>query len=200
MQLLFQLLQDGFLLIQSTIFRYNRIYGTFAILPLFLVWLQWSWQIVLFGAEIGFVSQNFDTGTFDNSGNTQETLRMRSTAQLACAALIYNNFSRGEGALSGNEISRKLHLPENTLKSCLNDLVSSRIINQLADREDPTYAPGFPSETFTAGDCLKTLAGAGQESSELAPALANVRNILDRFDRSYCHTESDPLLKDLWQG
>ena len=62
----FIILQDGFLLLQKKVFSYNRLYGGFAALPLFLVWMNWSWQIVLFGAEISFVSQNIDSGIFAN--------------------------------------------------------------------------------------------------------------------------------------
>ena len=36
----------------------GAVYGTFAALPLFLVWLQTSWVIVLYGAEIAFACQN----------------------------------------------------------------------------------------------------------------------------------------------
>ncbi|MBR2373234.1 MAG: YihY/virulence factor BrkB family protein, partial [Lentisphaeria bacterium] len=103
--LLFQLVQDGFIFLQGNIFKYNRIYGTFAVLPLFLVWLQWSWQIALFGAEVGFVSQNIDSGVFDGSGNSLDTMRMRRANQLACAALIYRGFADGQGGVSINEIS-----------------------------------------------------------------------------------------------
>jgi hypothetical protein len=38
--------------------QYNAIYGSFAALPLFLIWLQMSWLIVLFGAELSFAHQN----------------------------------------------------------------------------------------------------------------------------------------------
>ena len=37
---LFQILQDGFIYLQRSVFSYNRIYGSFAALPLFLVWMN----------------------------------------------------------------------------------------------------------------------------------------------------------------
>ena len=54
----FQLLQWGYIHFQVGVSKYNAIYGSFAALPLFLVWLNWSWLIVLFGAEISFSAQN----------------------------------------------------------------------------------------------------------------------------------------------
>ena len=37
---------------------YNAIYGSFAALPLFMLWVQISWTICLFGAELTFANQN----------------------------------------------------------------------------------------------------------------------------------------------
>jgi membrane protein len=37
---------------------YNAIYGSFAALPLFMLWVQFSWTICLFGAELTFANQN----------------------------------------------------------------------------------------------------------------------------------------------
>ena len=36
---------------------YNAIYGSFAALPLFMLWVQISWTICLFGAELTFTNQ-----------------------------------------------------------------------------------------------------------------------------------------------
>ena len=45
-----------FLYINSQLWvsKYNAIYGSFAALPLFLLWLQISWTICLFGAELAY--------------------------------------------------------------------------------------------------------------------------------------------------
>jgi len=44
--------QHAYLQFQIGVARYNAIYGGFATLPLFLVWLQVSWTVVLYGAEL----------------------------------------------------------------------------------------------------------------------------------------------------
>ena len=62
---LFQVLQFTYLNFQFIIAKYNAIYGSFAALPLFLFWLQFSWLIVLFGAEISYAHQNINTFEFD---------------------------------------------------------------------------------------------------------------------------------------
>ncbi len=39
---------------------YNAIYGSFAALPLFMLWVQISWTICLFGAELTFTNQQMN--------------------------------------------------------------------------------------------------------------------------------------------
>jgi membrane protein len=50
--LIFQLFQKFYLSIIISITSYNAIYGSFAVVPLFMVWLYLSWLIVIFGGEV----------------------------------------------------------------------------------------------------------------------------------------------------
>ena len=195
--LLFQLLQDGFLFLQGNIFKYTRIYGTFAVLPLFLVWLQWSWQIALFGAEIGFVSQNLDTGIFDGKGNSIENLLLRRADQLACAAMIYKAFSRNEGSVSFASLTKEINLPGTILASQLHELCQKRVILALNTDGNISYAPGFPTDTFTAGDCLAKLDGNDELPQPQIEILNRAFSLLKRFEVNNRHTETDTLLKDI---
>jgi membrane protein len=52
---IYQLVQLAYISFQIGVSNYGAIYGSFAALPLFLVWLQLSWLIVLLGAELSFV-------------------------------------------------------------------------------------------------------------------------------------------------
>ena len=53
--------------IHSQIFlsSYNAIYGSFAALPLFMLWVQISWSICLFGAQMTFTNQNMKRRGFN---------------------------------------------------------------------------------------------------------------------------------------
>jgi membrane protein len=58
--LAFELAKWGFNLYVNAIIleAYNKIYGALGIIPIFLIWVYLSWIIVLFGAEVAFVTQN----------------------------------------------------------------------------------------------------------------------------------------------
>lgn len=46
---------------QVSLSRYDAVYGAFASIPIFLLWLYVSWMLILFGAEIAFAIQNHAT-------------------------------------------------------------------------------------------------------------------------------------------
>ena len=57
---IYQVVSWAYIVFQVGVSKYNGIYGSFAALPLFLIWLQTSWTIVLFGAELSYVIQNIE--------------------------------------------------------------------------------------------------------------------------------------------
>ena len=57
---IFLLFQWGYVYLQRWMTTSNAIYGSFAALPLFLIWLQTSWEILLFGGELSFAYQNVE--------------------------------------------------------------------------------------------------------------------------------------------
>ena len=74
-----------FLYLQTQMFvtRLNAVYGVIAAVPLFLIWLNFSWQIVIYGAQLSFGIQNIDTYnisndiTFRDAFGADKALRVR---------------------------------------------------------------------------------------------------------------------------
>ena len=54
------LLQIAYIHSQIWVTGYNAIYGSFAALPLFMLWVQISWAICLFGAQLTYTNQNLN--------------------------------------------------------------------------------------------------------------------------------------------
>ena len=57
----FGALQFFYLETQLLVSRLNGIYGTFAAVPLFMIWLNLSWNIILIGAEVSYAFQHVDS-------------------------------------------------------------------------------------------------------------------------------------------
>lgn len=56
--------QDIYISLQIGVANYNAIYGSFATLPLFLVWIYLGWLFILGGAQVAFACQNMATYRF----------------------------------------------------------------------------------------------------------------------------------------
>ena len=62
----FVVVQFFYLETQLLVSGLNAVYGVFAAIPLFLVWMNISWTLILFGAELSHAYQNVDTYNINN--------------------------------------------------------------------------------------------------------------------------------------
>lgn len=76
--------------------KYNKIYGTLAAIPLFLFWVQMSWQIMLFGAEVAFSVQNAETYSHERLASNPSA-RSRLCLAFALMKKITAAFESGKG-------------------------------------------------------------------------------------------------------
>lgn len=183
--MLYQLLQDGFIYVQSALYRYNTIYGSFAALPLFLIWLQWSWQVALFGAEIGYVHQNASSGLFDRVETGPLSLQLRREYQLALARIVYRNFDDGKGPTAFSELRAALPLPMIRLQPLVRELVEAEVFERVESSGDAVlFTPGRPTERQTVCDLFDQLDRNGATDPEhpaarilsgITPRLAQIR-------------------------
>ena len=58
--LAFTVVQYLYMETQMFVSRMNAVYGVFAAIPLFMVWLNIGWFIILLGSELSYVFQNVD--------------------------------------------------------------------------------------------------------------------------------------------
>lgn len=56
----FLVFQYLYLETQMFVGKLSMVYGVIAAIPLFLIWLNYSWQIIIYGAELTFGFQNLD--------------------------------------------------------------------------------------------------------------------------------------------
>ena len=58
----------NYLYLETQVFvtRLNAIYGVFAAVPLFMVWINVGWYIILIGSEISYAFQNVDNYNIEN--------------------------------------------------------------------------------------------------------------------------------------
>lgn len=140
---IFVLFQLAYVFIQSRLTNYNAIYGSFAAVPLFLIWLQTSWQIVLFGAELSFAYQNIRKFEFEKTAG-EMSLEYRKKALLVIMHQIVRHFMAGGSAMSSEEIARNLNLPVRVVRDTVFAL-------EKAGLDRPGRQPGRKDGTVRAG-------------------------------------------------
>jgi len=140
----FQAFQGLYIYFQSSASRTSAIYGSFAALPLFLVWLQISWLLVLLGGEISYAVQNAGA-----KGSLVEEDEMSISFQrkivLLISKVIIDRFSKAEKAIFAEEISEKTGVSLNSTNYILKRLTEVGIISKvITDNADKiAYQPAL---------------------------------------------------------
>ena len=108
--IMYDLLQAAYLSLQIGVSSYNAIYGSFAALPLFVVWLQMGWMIVLFGCEVAFFLQNYEIYR-NNNRFSDLSFSLKKVIALQITHLIVKNFIQLKNPLTAAGIATELVIP-----------------------------------------------------------------------------------------
>lgn len=154
----FQEMQDLYIYGQTYISKINAVYGSFAALPLFLLFLQLAWYIILFGAELSFAIQHHKNFLYD-SDLKQISPKYKKLITLLICDWIVDRFKAGEPAITMGEIAQKSNIPDRLVNNIVNNLISVGIISEI-NMEDPKLMgmqPAMPTELITTGLILRKL-------------------------------------------
>ena len=198
---IFLLFQWGYVYVQRWMTSYNAIYGSFAALPLLLIWLQTSWQILLFGGELSFAYQNIS-----RFAEERESLRIsydqRRKVLLAVMILVARNFRDHGGTLSTDAIRDRLGLPTRIVNDVLFQLVQAGqlIAVRSGDGErDVAFAPAHDLASTTVYGILEAVERTGQATLDLGqtPELARMNQEVESLKEEVRHSSNNARLSDL---
>ena len=139
-----QLFQLVYINSQIWISNYNAIYGSFAVLPFFLLWMQTSWIICLVGAEISFCRQNAED--FYSFKPQEPSFNSRLKMSWRIMELVGERFSAGEAALTALEIKKRIGIPMRSVNALLYDLQRIHCVAEMVHDEKGDTAQYLPAE------------------------------------------------------
>jgi membrane protein len=194
---LYQGFQFGYIKFQIGVSKYNAVYGSFAALPLFLIWLQVSWLIVFLGAEIAFAYQNVHTYEFEPDC-LSASHSFKRLVSLAIIHLLVHNFSQGKEALDEDQISHQLETPIRLVRQILFELMEARLITpvQRESEKNPAYQPAMNPNSLTIKNVIDALDQRGTDDIPVAKTEA-VETLSDCLKKLGDELEKSPWNREL---
>lgn len=195
----FQFWQIIYIDFQVDISSYSIVYGSFAALPLFLIWMQVNFLIFLFGAEIAAQTEN---DRFFKTVSINDRFTMITQKQLALIVLheITSNFLKGEGAHSIDQISKQLGISLLDARQALHTLEKANIIAEISvtSRSIELYQLIVNPELFTIHEVSDLIDQhlLRQARSKETTTLLIVSNCFEKFEKSIKESGVNLNLKD----
>lgn len=162
--IVFQIFQMLYISGQVWISKYNAIYGSFAALPLLLLWLQLTWFIVLFGVELTYAHQNIKKFSFEKEVNNISR-RYRDFILLAITTLIVKRFETGETPYTSDEISETYSIPTQLVNDSIYKLMEAGVLCEtpIEDDKETGYIPAIDINQITVSYLLDKIDQFGSE-------------------------------------
>ena len=163
----FQFLQYFYIHFQLWVSSYNAIYGSFAALPLFMLLLQISWYICLFGAELSYVDQHINS-FFHGKELPGLSRQYHDFLCILIMSLICKRFAAGKKAYTADKLAHAHRIPLRLVNDILYELCSAGLLLEVGTNNEgknvSTYVPARDTSTLTLGILLTTLSQSGYEN------------------------------------
>jgi membrane protein len=197
---IYQIFQVLYIEFQGMVTTYNAVYGSFAALPLFLMWLQLSWLIVLLGAEISFAEQNVENYEYE-AESSEISYDYKRLLSLYILQVIVQNFERNEEPLHSQVLSHKLEMPIRLVREILFDLNDSGLISELVTNTEKqmAYQPAFDINKMTISKVTDVLEKTGSDKIPVleTDSYLKLKRLMEEYRKAVSLDQKETLLKDI---
>ena len=153
--------------------RYAGIYGAVAAVPLFLIWIYWSWLILLLGIEVAHAAQNIHfLERIERRGQLsfEDAIIHRVNGPVAARLMVTvcEAYLEGKKTVRRSELSTRLDIDDDVLARLTERLEKHDLLLEL---EGPTrgFLPAKPPSEIMLADILNIFRG-GDGSNRVANA------------------------------
>lgn len=196
-----KLLQWLYIDMQMGLTRLSAIYGSFAAIPLLIIWLQASWLLILLGAELSFANQNLSNYEQEAEALDISNFQKKTLSVLVLQRII-KNFALGEDAISSSELSKYFNIPVRLVRDIIKNLLEVGLVSQIhIDRRDKEsfFQPAVDINMITVGLVLSKLDRQGDDK-RLTIKNKDYEVIVDmlkKHDKQAFKNDFNVLVKDL---
>jgi membrane protein len=164
----------GFGIYVSRLVATGNLYGALGLLPLFLIWLNLSWTIFLYGAELANVAANLSNL---QAPEAAPDTHVRPAELLAVTIAVVQPYHHGQGPVGAAQIATRLALPRDRVDLLLDRLTSLQVLCAVQSDDGTAFVPARPAEKTQLGQILdldnqpKWTAALPEDQNELAAIL-----------------------------
>ena len=190
---IFQLFQTFYISGQIWVSKYNAIYGSFAALPLLLLWLQLSWVICLLGVELASAGQNIESFSFEKD-TRNISRRCKDFFTIMIASIIVKRFEKGEKPLTELNISVLYKIPIKLTSDILSLLIKAGIVIETNSGHEfvPAYVPAIDINKISIAFMYEKIEQFGSEDFNIT------QEIMDKYWLNFLSTKKK-ILKENYE-
>ena len=195
----YQAVQAFYIHFQIIVAKYNAIYGSFAALPLFLIWLQISWLIVLVGAEISHAFQH-SNHVDDTVGGRNLSITETIVLALTVCRHVVHRFDEGREAQPPAMIADALALPPALVDNLCDLLVKGNILVRIAreGKDECALQPAQDIRRLTVNRVIAAIADEGGRRQRLQqPEVKTVMEAVTELRTGLDQSAANRLVMDL---
>jgi len=196
----YQLIQFFYINFQIGFSRYNAIYGSFAALPLFLIWMQLSWNVVLFGAQIAAAFENIRSFGYKKAYPLLSQANKRMLNLLILKKIV-NRFKNKETAPSATDLSEESQLPLLYVLKIVEELNQVQLISKISNNRDiETFQPAIDISSMNFAEVVEKLNAHGETkllSVTKDKDFESINKLVSDFSKTVNENYSETLIKDL---
>jgi len=141
----------GFSLYVRELVGKGSLYGALGLLPLFLIWLNLSWLIFLFGAQLAHTAANLERMA---SAERAERMVLGPSELLAAAIAVARDYICGRGPTSLEEIGTKLKLPGGAARGLMEKLTAGGFVLPVEQARADAYVLARPPENIAVAQIM----------------------------------------------
>lgn len=148
---LWMLAKWGFSVYVTELVGGGNLYGALGVIPLFLIWLNLSWTILLFGAQLAESATNLDSFEQDLQSVEVDTAPLDL---LAAAIAVADAYQSGIGPVPVAHVAKKLHTTERAGRGLLDRLTEAGLLCPIANGEHTAFVLARPADKIAVLDIV----------------------------------------------
>jgi len=153
--------QNVYITLQVGVAKYNAIYGSFATLPLFLIWMYLGWMFILAGAQVAYAVQNMKTYRLTK-------IPAKPSQNLAAAFdiihLTYSSFEQKQAMTVSDICTRFPEYPATVLQEVIAQLQDAAVLH--LSQSNQQLLPSEPMKSFDNQTVVDIILGTDVPDTE----------------------------------